>query len=99
MANLRLTWSQDEYRSLFGSVDYRESRKEAERGEREGNQRNSILSSLLEGVDTRLIPAFVNAFLIDALGTFSLAAKRSRSQPKLWRIRRLALIFDYIRPV
>lgn len=34
MANLRLTWSQDEYRGLFGSVDYRESRKEAERRER-----------------------------------------------------------------
>lgn len=31
---------------------------------------------MLEGVDARLIPAFVNAFLIDALGTFPLAARR-----------------------
>lgn len=51
------------------------------------------------GRHERLILAFVNAFLIDAL---SVRPRSSRGAPvatELSRIRRLALIFDYIRPV
>jgi len=85
--------------------DSRETERETEKRERgrererERSTKGATSSSLLEGIDTRLIPAFVNAFLIDTLGTFPLPAIRSCNRPKLPRIRRLALIFDYIRPV
>lgn len=74
--------------ALLGYVECVESREEPKRDGKEGGEgrgrRNRERSakgtaSLLEGVDTGLIPAFVNAFLIDALGTSPSPRKRSRA--------------------